>query len=110
MKIAMSEMDDVKICKITDDMRKPDSIIKYRTWLQKKHNIRVESKEKNYYQSISLSAKRDFEKTKFWTNLNERIEEYNQEYFSKTGYYLVSPTLKAIVLVKPFLFTSITSP
>jgi len=95
--IAMSEIDEA-----TNDLKKPDAISKYVTWLRTEHKIEDISKEKNYYRSIAFSAKRDFEKTNFWIDLNEMLEDYEQEYLLKTGYDLVSPTQKAKVLVKPF--------
>jgi hypothetical protein len=93
----MSEMNQEQ-----NDSRKPDSILKYVAWLKKKNHIDNKSKEKNYYQSITIIAKRDFEKTNFWIDLNGLLPEFDQEYLLKTGYNLISPTQTSKLLVKPF--------
>lgn len=98
----MSELDDAKNGKTTNDVKKPDSISKYKKWLQIKHDIEVTSKEENYYRSIAFTAKRDFEDSNFWINLTERLKDYDQEYLLQTGYNLVSPDQKAKLFVKPF--------
>ena len=81
---------------------KPSSIREYLRWLHKKHDVKISERDETYYYSVVNIVKRDFEKSSFWVQLNERLEEYDQEYLLKTGYNLLAPKYEPKIYVKPF--------
>ena len=82
--------------------RKPSTILEYRRWLSEKQDVEVSEKDETYYYSVVNIAKRNFEKSNFWEQLKEKLDEYNQEYLLKTGYDLLAPTYEPKIYVKPF--------
>ena len=64
---------------------------KYKEWLKKEHNKEITSFEETHYETVSNKVKREFEESKLWKTLTEKLKTYNDEYYIKTkGYQLLT--------------------
>jgi hypothetical protein len=81
---------------------KPENIDEYKNWLKEKHTIEITNRTEAHYYAVVNKIKSDFEKSKFWMQLNEQLTIYNQEYLLKTSYSLFLPDLKCVLNIKPF--------
>lgn len=81
---------------------KPENIEKYKEWLKEEHNIEISDVIKSNYTSVTTKVKRDFEKSKFWIELLQNMNMYDQEYLSNCDYPLFIPNLQPKLYVKPF--------
>jgi hypothetical protein len=62
---------------------KPD-FNKYKEWLKKDHEKEITAYDTTYYETVSNKIKLEFEKSKLWNNLINRLKTYNDEYYLKT--------------------------
>jgi hypothetical protein len=68
---------------------KPENMDEYKEWL-KKHNKEITFRDITYYEHVSNKIKQEFEKSELWKTLIEELKIYNDEYFIKTGYQLLT--------------------
>jgi hypothetical protein len=79
---------------------KKPTVEEYPNWLQQ---IEPLSKSyENYYQTVTLRMKSEFENSSFWQTLFEKLREYNDEYFQKTNYQLIRSSEPPKIFIKPF--------
>ena len=83
-------------------MKKPNNIDEYKKWLKKNHDVEISGRTENYYESVTSKIKEDFEKSIYWTQLNDNLLDYDADYFLKTGYHLMIPDFKPKLYVKSF--------
>jgi len=81
---------------------KPKNIDEYKKWLKEQHKVEISDWTQTYYESVTSKIKLDFEKSEFWIQLTEDLEEYNDEYLLETGYRLLIPNFKLELYTKPF--------
>jgi len=81
---------------------KPETVKAYAEWLKTTRNISVSERYEAYYESVALRVKTDFEKSDFWVQLLENLENYDQEYQVKQGYPLFTSKFSPEVLTKSF--------
>ncbi len=84
------------------DKRKPKNIDEYKLWLKNEHKIDIDRKIKEHYISVTLRIKQEFEKSKIWNDIINKLSEYSDEYYIKTGYPLLMPNFKPEILIKSF--------
>lgn len=61
----------------------------YISWFRDKFEIDLESKPANIYEFISAKIQNDVEGGAFWTELNNNIENFNDEYYIQHSYPLL---------------------
>jgi hypothetical protein len=83
---------------------KPSNIPEYKKWFKEKHEIDLSNRDQTYYESVTNTIKRDFEKSNFWLKLNENLNVFNQEYLIVTGYPLLIliPKFEPDLYIKPY--------
>lgn len=69
------------------DLKKPENMSEYTTWLRREKNVNV-PQAKNQYESVTSKILRDFNKSKFWSELRGNLKKYDDEYLSQKGYKL----------------------
>lgn len=83
-------------------MKKPNNIDEYKNWLKKNHDVEISERTRIYYDSVTSKINKDFEKSIYWTQLNDNLKEYDAAYFLKTGYHLMIPEFSPKLYVKSF--------
>lgn len=81
---------------------KPQNMKEYERWLREKHKVEISNTTRTYYESVVNTIKRNFEKSDFWIQLTGNLQNYNDEYYVKTGYFLFWPELETDLNIKPF--------
>ncbi len=82
---------------------KPKNIGEYKRWLKVKHNIRINDKAVQYYETVTTRIKRDIENSEFWIQLTtDKMNKYKYEYLTKNHYPLLIGEFKPELLIKPF--------
>jgi len=82
--------------------KKPEDIKQYLQWLQEAHKMTIDEHYKAYYKSVTSNVKFELEKSKFWRELTDNLNEYAEQYQLECGYVLFSPNLQLEVLTKTF--------
>jgi ppGpp synthetase/RelA/SpoT-type nucleotidyltranferase len=83
-------------------MDKPKNIEQYKDWLKSQHGISLSEKNENYYNSVAVRVKSDFEKSEFWLRLQSELQNLNQRYYIDTGYYLFTTNTPPTLVIKPY--------
>lgn len=83
-------------------MKKPNDIDEYKNWLKEDRSIEISERTKRYYESVTIKMKQEFEKSIFWNQLVENLDEYNADYLAETGYHLLIPNFSPKLYIKPF--------
>lgn len=68
-------------------LRKPENMSEYVNWLRREKNADVEQ-ARNQYESVTSKILRDFNRSKFWSELKGNLKTYDDEYLSQKGYKL----------------------
>lgn len=82
--------------------KKPKDIAEYKKWLKEKHKIEISNETEKYYNSIASKIKLELEKSDFWIKLTGNLKEYDGDYYAKTGYHLLTTSLKPEWDIKHF--------
>jgi ppGpp synthetase/RelA/SpoT-type nucleotidyltranferase len=83
-------------------MNKPQNIEQYKKWLKDTLSITIDLKTENHYNSIANKIKSDFIVSKAWTDLLLQLNDFNNEYLSKTNYQLLVAEFKPELVTKSF--------
>lgn len=67
---------------------RPSCMSEYCEWLHNKHNVTVNSRTENQFNSIALKVNKDFQASSFWSDLGRSMQAYNEEYMLRTEYPL----------------------
>ena len=81
---------------------KPENIDDYYKWCKKELNFEITSQLENYYNSITVKLKADFEKSLFWKSILDKRVVLNQEYLAQTSYNLFTFDFKPEIVTKSF--------
>ena len=79
---------------------KKPTMDEYPNWLQQFEPF--SKSYENYYQTVTLHMKSEFEDSLFWQTLLGNLREYNDEYFQETNYQLIGSSESPQILIKPF--------
>lgn len=71
------------------DIPKPLGIKEYIRWLKEYRRVEITYRVQNRYEAAAARMKRDFETSRFWKQLVENLQEYNDQYNIETGYQLL---------------------
>ncbi len=82
--------------------KKPEDIPQYLQWLKIVHDIDIDNRYREYYETVTLKLKNDFVSSDFWTTLLDKTGEYDEEYTLAKGYPLFIPKFQPELLTKEF--------
>jgi hypothetical protein len=82
--------------------REKPTVEEYPNWLQEVFFEPLSKSYENFYQTVTLRMKSEFENSLFWQTLLENLREYNDEYYQKTSYQLIRSFDPPTILIKPF--------
>lgn len=82
--------------------QKKPSYNNYIKWIRDVHGVIINEGEKKYYETVSNVIKEDFEKSSFWVELVSKLNKFETEYESLTGYELGILNFKPTLKVKEF--------
>ena len=86
-----------------DSTDRPTSIEQYRKWLKEAHGVTVDRRTRSYYESVALKLENTFRESALWIDLCSGLAARNQEYYAKTGYYLLmEPDAEPKLSRKPY--------
>lgn len=83
------------------DAKKPTSVGEYKRWLAQDHDCELD-RAGSYYDSVTIKAKSDVEKSDLWSGLRREIHEFNHQYQGVTGFPLLMSGQNLEIYVKPF--------
>lgn len=81
---------------------KPKNIEDFLEWEKSDLKVQIRSSEINYIKLVLEHAKNKFEKSNFWTSFLDQLQEFNQEYYIDTEYYLFKSDYKPEIFIKPY--------
>lgn len=101
-----SENTDIFTSTCSSGDKKPQNIPEYQEWLYKNLREETSTSARNYFESVLSKVKADFENSDFWIKLTGNLQEYGQEYYINTDYYLFANNspydLKPKLLIKSY--------
>lgn len=83
-------------------MDKPKDILEYKNWLKKNHEVIVDDRIENYYDSVSHKILKDFNESEFWNSLCSKKEPLSQKYLLDTKFDLFAKENNPELIIKPF--------
>ena len=72
------------------EIKKPEDIGDYKSWLKKEHNVEISAKAESYYDEVANKIKVQFENSLFWINLSKKLREFDEEYLVNRQYLLLT--------------------
>jgi len=81
---------------------KPQSIDEYKQWLTEERETEISERTQAHYESVTSKMKVDFEKSVFWGQLSENLEEFDNEYLAAKRYRLLLRRRVPELYIKPF--------
>ena len=81
--------------------KKPTSVDEYKKWLLKERGCEL-GRAGSYYDSVTIKAKSDLEKSDLWSGLRSELNEFNDQYQGLTGFPLLLSGQSLEIYVKPF--------
>ncbi len=84
------------------EIRKPETVSQYLDWLKNEHEITIDDHYREYYETIVIRLRKDFENSDFWKIITEQLPNFDEEYQLKKGYPLFTPKFEPELLTKNF--------
>ena len=86
------------------NLEQPKNIEEYTKWLKEQHNIKIDKRMSNYYETVTTLVKNNLESSDFWLQLINNLKEYQDDYLIKSkGYLLFLKSPESInIFIKPF--------
>ncbi len=81
--------DIVKYEKWLTEFNKPEDIDKYEKWLKHERNVKISDRTRAHYNAVASKIRSDFEKSEFWRQLVENLQEYDREYHQEKECHLL---------------------
>jgi len=86
----------------SEEETKPENIDEYKDWLEREHEVIIDEANPNYYDSVTMTIKKSFESSPFWTELLNNLNLYSQEYTLEKREKLLLSIAPPELLMKSF--------
>ena len=80
---------------------RPKDVKAYKLWLKNTHGLSTDEIEK-WYGSVATRLEVDFSRSALWNELIRKLNEFDQDYFTLTGYNLLTSYDRPKLNIKPF--------
>lgn len=84
------------------EISRPKNIEEYKRWLNENIGADVDDRTRVYYDSVASKIKTQFETSDIWQGLVRDLDNFDLEYYSKTGYHLLANEFSRELQIKSF--------